>query len=57
MASNLVGGFNATLSDYGRLGLLLANDGAIGNKQIIPKDYLLEATDCTANPMHSHPDS
>ena len=46
------GGFNATLSDYGRLGLLLANDGAIGNKQIIPKDYLLEATD-----SHRQPDA
>jgi CubicO group peptidase (beta-lactamase class C family) len=47
-----MGAFNATLRDYGRLGVLLANDGAIGGKQIIPKDYLLEATD-----WHRHPDA
>ena len=44
------GSFNATLRDYGRLGMLLANDGAVGGKQIVPKDYLLEATD-----WHRHP--
>jgi len=42
--------FNATLRDYGRLGILLANDGALGGKQIIPKDYLLEATDWRRQP-------
>jgi len=47
-----LGAFNATLRDYGRLGVLLANDGAIGGKQIIPKDYLLEATD-----WHRHPEA
>ena len=46
------GAFNATLRDYGRLGILLANDGALGGKQIIPKDYLLEATD-----WHRQPDA
>jgi len=44
------GSFNAILRDYGRLGMLLANDGAVGGKQIVPKDYLLEATD-----WHRHP--
>lgn len=44
------GNFNATLRDYGRLGVLLANDGAIGGKQIIPRDYLLEATDWHRQP-------
>ena len=44
------GSFNAVLRDYGRLGTLLANDGAIGDRQIIPKDYLIEATD-----WHRHP--
>jgi CubicO group peptidase (beta-lactamase class C family) len=39
------GSFSATLRDYGRLGVLLANDGAIGNTQVLPKDYLIEATD------------
>ena len=43
------GSFNATLSDFGRLGVLLANDGVRpddpARKQIIARDYLLEATD------------
>jgi CubicO group peptidase (beta-lactamase class C family) len=50
-----LGAFNATLRDYGRLGVLLANDGAIGGKQIIPKDYLLEATDWHRHPEAFHP--
>jgi CubicO group peptidase (beta-lactamase class C family) len=44
------GNFNAVLRDFGRLGVLLANDGALDGKQILPKDYLLEATD-----WHKHP--
>lgn len=47
-----MGAFNATLRDYGRLGVLLANDGAVGGKQIVPRDYLLEATD-----WHRQPDA
>jgi CubicO group peptidase (beta-lactamase class C family) len=43
------GNFNATLSDYARLGIVLANDGVRpddpGHKQIIPREYLLDATD------------
>jgi CubicO group peptidase (beta-lactamase class C family) len=46
------GSFNAVLRDYGRLGMLLANDGALGGHQIIPKDYLIEATD-----WHRHPEA
>ena len=45
------GNFNATLRDYGRLGVLLANDGAIGGRQIVPRDYLLEATDWHRQPQ------
>ena len=44
------GSFNAVLRDYGRLGVLLANDGAVGGRQIVPKDYLLEATDWHRQP-------
>ena len=44
------GNFNATLRDYGRLGMMLANDGAVGGKQIVPKDYLLDATDWHRQP-------
>jgi len=43
------GNFNATLRDYGRLGIVLANDGVRPDdplqKQIIPREYLLDATD------------
>jgi CubicO group peptidase (beta-lactamase class C family) len=41
------GNFNATLRDYGRLGIVLANDGIRpDNRQIVvPREYLLEATD------------
>ncbi len=44
------GNFNAVLRDFGRLGVLLANDGMQDGKQVLPKDYLLEATD-----WHRHP--
>lgn len=44
------GTFSAVLRDYGRLGMLLANDGAIGGKQILPKDFLVEATDWRRHP-------
>jgi CubicO group peptidase (beta-lactamase class C family) len=46
------GNFSAVLRDYGRLGTLLANDGLQSGKQILPKDYLLEATD-----WHRHPEA
>jgi CubicO group peptidase (beta-lactamase class C family) len=46
------GSFNAVLRDYGRLGILLANDGAAGATQVLPKEYLLEATD-----WHRQPDA
>jgi CubicO group peptidase (beta-lactamase class C family) len=44
------GNFNAVLRDYGRLGVLLANDGALDGRQIVPKDYLLDATDWHRQP-------
>ncbi len=44
------GNFNAVLRDYGRLGVLLANDGALDGRQIVPKDYLLDATDWRRQP-------
>jgi CubicO group peptidase (beta-lactamase class C family) len=45
-----LGNFNAVLRDYGRLGVLLANDGALGGKQILPRNFLLEATDWHKQP-------
>jgi CubicO group peptidase (beta-lactamase class C family) len=44
------GSFNAILRDYGRLGVLLANDGAVGAQQVVPKEYLIEATDWHRQP-------
>jgi CubicO group peptidase (beta-lactamase class C family) len=49
------GNFNATLRDYGRLGILLANDGTVGGKQVVPKDYLLDATDWHRQPPAFQP--
>ncbi|HLX80094.1 MAG TPA: serine hydrolase [Burkholderiales bacterium] len=37
-------GINATLRDWGRLGMLLANDGALDGKQIIPAAWVKAAT-------------
>lgn len=53
------GGFNASLRDWARLGQLLANDGRAidtstgkpGALQVVPLDYLLDATD----PAHQPP--
>lgn len=51
------GGFNATLRDYARLGVVLAHDGLRPDtqRQIFPKDYLIEATDWHAHPRAFHP--
>jgi CubicO group peptidase (beta-lactamase class C family) len=37
-------GLNVTLRDWGRLGLLLANGGAMDGKQIIPAEWVRDAT-------------
>jgi CubicO group peptidase (beta-lactamase class C family) len=42
--------FNASLRDWGRLGLLLARDGRVGDRQVVPRDYLLDATDAARQP-------
>ena len=48
------GNFNATAQDYARLGILLANDGQRPDRpelgEIIPKEFLLEATDWRRHP-------
>jgi len=44
------GGFNAALRDYARLGNLLANDGKRNGVQIIPFQYLQEATSVNLQP-------
>ena len=37
-------GINATLRDWGRLGMLLANDGALNGRQIIPAEWVKAMT-------------
>ncbi len=49
------GGFNASLRDWGRLGLLLAQDGKVGAEQVVPRDYLLDATDPARQPEAFRP--
>jgi CubicO group peptidase (beta-lactamase class C family) len=49
------GNFNAVLRDYGRLGILLANDGQADGKQVVPKEYLLDATDWHRQPEAFRP--
>lgn len=44
------GGFNASLRDWGRLGLLLARDGRVGDLQVVPREYMLDATDAGRQP-------
>ncbi|MBS0337195.1 MAG: serine hydrolase [Proteobacteria bacterium] len=44
------GAFNASLRDWGRLGMLLANDGKAGGVQVVPREYLLDATDWRRQP-------
>jgi CubicO group peptidase (beta-lactamase class C family) len=46
---------NATLRDYGRLGMLLANDGVANGKQIVPKEWVREATQPTPGYPHLKP--
>jgi CubicO group peptidase (beta-lactamase class C family) len=51
--------FNATLRDYGRLGVVLANDGVRpddpSGREIIPRDFLLDATDWKRQPQPFQP--
>jgi CubicO group peptidase (beta-lactamase class C family) len=45
-------GFNAVLRDYARLGRLLAHDGAWDGQQIIPAQWMIDAT--TVKPADSY---
>jgi CubicO group peptidase (beta-lactamase class C family) len=49
------GAFNASLRDWARLGLLLANDGKVGAQQVLPLDFLLDATDAARQPSAFKP--
>ena len=49
------GGFNATLRDYARLGAMLADDGRVGERQVVPRDWLLAMTDAERQPSQFRP--
>ena len=44
------GAFNASLRDWARLGLMVANDGKVGDKQLVAREFLLDATDPARQP-------
>jgi CubicO group peptidase (beta-lactamase class C family) len=46
------GSFHATLRDYGRLGVLLANNGFANGRQVVPLRYLIEATTGALQPPY-----
>ncbi len=46
---------NAVLRDYARLGLLLAHDGRLGGRQIIPRPWVHAATTVPAESWHLKP--
>lgn len=46
---------NATLRDYARLGMLLAHDGAVDSRQLVPREFVLDATDPQRQPPHLQP--
>ncbi len=46
---------NATLRDYGRIGRLLADDGAWDGRQIVPRQWVIDATTVRAQDKHLAP--
>jgi CubicO group peptidase (beta-lactamase class C family) len=49
------GYFNATLRDWGRLGWMMAQDGRVAGRQVVPRDYVLAATDPQQQPEAFRP--
>jgi len=49
------GNFNATVRDYARLGLMLANDGVAAGKQVVSTEHLLDMTDPARQPPAFRP--
>lgn len=49
------GSFNATMRDYARLGEMLADDGVVRDRQVVPLDYLLDMTDASRQPAAFRP--
>jgi CubicO group peptidase (beta-lactamase class C family) len=49
------GFFNAALRDWARLGWMLARDGRVGERQVVPREYVLDATDPERQPAAFKP--
>ncbi|WP_243397810.1 serine hydrolase domain-containing protein [Herbaspirillum robiniae] len=49
------GGFNATVYDYARLGMMLANDGVAGGQQVVSREHLLDMSDPARQPPAFRP--
>jgi CubicO group peptidase (beta-lactamase class C family) len=47
--------FNAVLRDYARFGRLLANDGVWNGREVIPRQWLIDATTVSSNEAHLAP--
>ena len=54
-AEGVAGSFNASLRDYARFGMLLANDGMRDGVEIIPREFVLDATDVSKQPAGFKP--
>ena len=49
------GGFNATVRDYARLGLMLAADGLVDGAAVVARDHVLDMTDAARQPEAFRP--
>lgn len=49
------GGFNATVRDYARLGLMLAADGQAGGRAVVTREHVLDMTDPARQPEAFRP--
>ncbi|HEY4066361.1 MAG TPA: serine hydrolase [Burkholderiaceae bacterium] len=49
------GGFNATVRDYARLGVMMANDGQALGAQVVSREHLLAMTDAAEQPEAFRP--
>ncbi|WP_343586107.1 serine hydrolase [Herbaspirillum sp.] len=49
------GGFNATVYDYARLGMMMAADGMVRGQAVISREHLLDMTDASRQPQAFRP--
>ncbi|MBT9502298.1 MAG: serine hydrolase [Burkholderiaceae bacterium] len=49
------GGFNATVHDYARLGLMMTNDGQVAGRAVVSREHLLDMTAAARQPEAFRP--